>query len=494
MKSQPQLNPLNQILLEKALREQEKRRSKERESLTCFIEYFFRKELNKPFETNWHHKEIEAALLKVLSGEITRLIINIPPGSGKTELITKCFPVWAMGKKEDFKVIATGYSATLTQSYGAEARDYYKSDTYLEVFPRRQAIREDQDTKGLWKTEKGAQYLATGVGGSITGNRANCFIIDDPLKPDEAYSDVKREAVNRWYDNTVLSRLFNADKDSVIIVMQRTHEEDLCGYLLSKPNGEKWHVISVKAIAESDEPHRQTGESYHETRMPLTALEKVKSNDPTAFTTQYQQEPINKDTQLFHEEFFTYYEEPPKNLHIFTVIDPAFKTKKENDETAIITGGFLHDELYILEITHGRYNASDLISKAVYHANKWKPLKIGVEAFAAQTVLAQWLKKTLNENSNFTPIEEIRQTGDKITKIRILDAPLRQKKIKWKITETALETQLKKFPRGAHDDIIDTLQMLYSMYAVKQKPAENYQPLHVQYDALGRPTYNTYGY
>jgi len=405
---------LNQLLLEKAFREQEKRRSKERESLTSFIEYFFREELNKPFETNWHHREIEEALLQVLEGRITRLMINIPPGSGKTELITKCFPVWAMGKKPITKIIATGYSATLTQSYGAEARDYYRSETYKKVFPRRPEIRADQDTKGLWKNEDGGQYLATGVEGSITGQRANIFIIDDPLKPDEANSDVKRYAVNRWYDNTVLSRLEKADRDAVIIVMQRTHEDDLCGYLLNKPNGEKWHHINVKAVAESDEKHRQTGESYHPERQSLIALEKIRSNDPTTFSTQYQQEPINKDTQLFHEEFFNYYEELPRDMHIYTVMDPAFKTKKENDETAIITGGFVDDTLYILEITHGRYHASDVINKVLYHANKWHPLKIGVEAVAAQTVLAQWLKKTLEENRNYTPVEEIRQTGNKI--------------------------------------------------------------------------------
>lgn len=478
---------LNQMLLEQALREQEKRRDKERNDLVECIQYFFKKELNKEFSVNWHHRLIADALHKVLTGEITRLMINIPPNSGKTEFITKFFPVYGMGKKEDLKVIATGYSASLTQSYGAEARDYYKSDTFKEVFPRRADIRPDQDTKGLWKTEKGAQYLATGVGGSITGNRANIFIIDDPIKPDEALSDVRRAAVNRWYDNTVLSRLFNASTDAVIIVMQRTHEDDLCGYLLNKKDGEKWHHINVKAIAEVDEPYRLTGESYHKERQPLEDLEKIRSNDPVSFTTQYQQEPIDKDTQLFHEEFFQYYEETPRDMQIFTVVDPAFKEKKENDETAIITGGFKNDMLYILEITHGRMNATTLIAKVAHHANKWHPLKIGVEAFAAQTVLAQWLKKTLHEAGNYTQIEEIRQTGNKTTKIRMLDAPIRSGKIKWRKEEIALETQLKKFPRGAHDDIIDTLQMLYSLYVVRSAPMDSFKNVQVQYNELGQP-------
>lgn len=480
------------LIQEKAKRELEKRHKNERESLTAFIEYFFKEELNKPFETNWHHREIEDALKRVLTGETTRLLINIPPGSGKTELITKCFPVWAMGQRPDLQIIATGYSATLTQNFGAQARDYYKSNTFRRVFPRRPEVRVDQDTKGLWKNEAGGQYLATGTGGSITGNRANIFIIDDPLKPDEAMSDVKRTAVNRWYDNTVLSRLFNPNKDSVIIVAQRVHEDDLCGYLMAKDaegSGEKWEKIVVKGIAEEDEGHRAYGESYHESRYPLTALEKIRTNDPVVFSTQYQQEPVNKESQEFHEEFFKYYAEVPQKLRVFTVVDPAFKQKEENDETAIITGGFKDDELYILEVTHGRFNASQVIEKVLYHGTKWKPEKIGVEGYAAQTVMGQWLKKTMKERKVFIPVDEIIQKGTKEEKIRGLQGPIRYGKIFWRAEEQALELQLKKFPRGKHDDIIDAMQMLYSFYQLQpniEVPEFDYK---ITYDHMGRPQF-----
>ena len=109
---------------------------------------------------------------------------------------------------------------------------------------------------GGQRNEKGGQYLATGVGGSITGHRANIFIIDDPIKPDEAdSSETMRVSVNRWYDNTVLSRLFNPNKDAVVIIMQRTHDDDLCGYLESKEvmgSGEKWEKIIIPALSFED--------------------------------------------------------------------------------------------------------------------------------------------------------------------------------------------------------------------------------------------------
>lgn len=489
---------------ELSIRELEKRHSKERESLLSFIQFFFKEELNKDFQINWHHKVIEEKLLKVKNGEITRLIINVPPGSGKTELITKCFPVWLLGNDPTLQIISTGYSSQLTVSYGSQARDYYKSNTFKKVFPRSPKIRDDQDTKGLWRNEKGGQYLATGVGGSITGHRANIFIIDDPIKPDEAdSSETMRVSVNRWYDNTVLSRLFNPNKDAVVIIMQRTHDDDLCGYLESKEimsNGEKWEKIIIPALSFEDDAYRKSGESYHEDRIPTTALLKIKNNNPSVFSTQYQQQPTNKETQEFHEEFFKYYEELPtvaenpqvRNQQIFTVVDPAFKQGQENDESCVMTVSFIGDKCYILEYTAGRFDASHLIDKICYHARKWGPRKIGVEAYAAQTILGQFLKKRMVEvGLNSITVEEITQTGDKVSKIRKLIEPIRRGLIFWKKDMGSLESQLIRFPRAKHDDIVDALQMCYNIYKIPLKSGNftDYQDFSQKYDKLGRPVF-----
>lgn len=489
-------------LKELAIRELEKRHEKERNNLVDFISFFFKNEINKDFQINWHHRKIAEALDKVLAGKITRLMINIPPGSGKTELITKCFPVWSLGKNPDTQIIATGYSAQLTTSYGSQARDYYRSETFRKVFPRSPKIRDDQDTKGLWRNDLGGQFLATGVGGSITGNRANIFLIDDPIKPDEAEnSETMRLNVNRWYDTTVLSRLFNPDKDAVIIVMQRTHEDDLCGYLLEKMkngSGEKWEQIIIPAIALEDEEFRKQGESYHEERMPLTALNKIKSNSPVVFSTQYQQTPTNKDSQEFHEEFFKYYEELPtikenpavRLQQIFTVVDPAFKQGQENDDSCIMTVSFIEDKCYILEYTAGKYDASILIDKICYHLKKWGSRKVGVEAYAAQTVIGQFLKKRMIELGINTPVEEITQTGDKVSKIRKLVEPIRRGLIFWKKDMSKLENQLVTFPRAKHDDVVDALQMCYNIYKLPNKSTHQDFNFTIKYDQLGRPIFN----
>ena len=475
------------------IRELEKRHSPQRESLVSFIEFFFKNELNREFEPNWHYNVIEEKLKEVMSGKCRRLIINIPPGSGKTELITKCFPVWALGHKPDMRFIVTGYSSTLTQEFGSQARDYYKSNTFQAVFPRRPAIRGDQDTKAEWKNHDGGIYFATGTGGGIPGKRANVFIIDDPIKPDEALSDVKRTAINNWYENTVASRLFNPLQDAIIIIMQRTHEDDLCGMLLEKMDngtGEQWDTVILPAIATERDDHRAVGEPLQKNRYPIEALELIKKSYGEAnFSTQYQQEPVNKDAQEFHEEFFQYWDTLPGGYHeIYTLVDPAFSKKETADFSCIITGAFINQKLYILEISNIKADAYELVEKIIYHVRKWGSVKVGVEAVQAQRVIGQILKKKLMEAALHSSVHEVSQRGEKEMKIRKLIPLIRNNMIYWKKEMTDLELQLIKFPRGRHDDIIDCLQMFYDLKTID--PVIKVHTPAIKYNADGLPIYN----
>jgi len=140
---------------ELAIRTLEKRYASERGDLVKFMQFYFKNEKKQEFGSNWHYDLIAEKLYKVISGEITRLIINIPPRHGKTELITKCFPVWLLGNHPEKEIIATGYSTTLTQEFSSQARDYYNSQTFNKVFPRLSPIRQDQNTKEHWRLDAG---------------------------------------------------------------------------------------------------------------------------------------------------------------------------------------------------------------------------------------------------------------------------------------------------------------------------------------------------
>lgn len=496
----------DEVLKEKAIREAERRYSKEREDLLEFIKTYFRNERPKgikEFEASDFHRIIADKLERALNGEFNRLIINIPPWHGKTELITKSFPVWAMWKNPYLQIIATGYSTTLTQWFSAEAKDYYKSNTFKRIFPRNKWVKKTQDTKEHRQTEDWAAYYATGFDWSITGKRANIFIIDDPIKPNEAdKSEVVRTWVNNLFLNTVPSRLFDPAKDLIIIIMQRTHDDDLCGFLINRmeKGWEKWEVLSMPAIAEVDEQYetkywtinRKKWDPLDPVRFPISTLDILRNSDKTTWSTQYQQEPVNKDTQEFHEEWYKYYNEdtrPPLNeLRIFTTCDPAFTKNTNSDYTAIVTWWFRGEELYILEYTQARLDPSELINKLIYHIRKREPERIWIEAFQAQQIIWHNLGIELEKHRLYTIIEDIRQTWDKEAKIRKLIYHYKN----WHIFHTRemqeLEFELRRFPRWQHDDLIDALQMLYDLYKTTPNTINDRNIIpQMQYDSNWRP-------
>lgn len=138
------------VIKELAKRQLEKRHTQESDNYIDFVRYWFKEGKKFDFEADEFHYLIAKYLEKCYRGEITRLIINIPPRHGKTEMITKCFPAWVLGKKPDTKIIVTGYSSTLTQQFSLEAKDIVTSEVYKNVFPRHHGIREEQNTKEYW--------------------------------------------------------------------------------------------------------------------------------------------------------------------------------------------------------------------------------------------------------------------------------------------------------------------------------------------------------
>ena len=486
---------------EKVKRELERRHKGKHQSLISFIEYFFEQELHKDFTSNWHYKLIAKELEELRDWVTKKLIINVPPRTWKTELITKMFPAWLLWQQPDHKFIVSWYSSTLTKNFSSQARDYYQSDTYKKIFPRKVPLRDDQNTKELWETEKGWYYYATGSGWSITWYGADTFIIDDPIKPDEAESDIVREWINNWFWNTVISRLNDMAKGNIIIIMQRVHWDDLCGHLLEEMKEGTWYdwkLLSFPAIAEDDEYFEVDGEKLGRKqwevldvkRMPLEALEKIKQTMWNVyFSTQYQQNPLDKESQEFHEEWFRY-EDYPWWWRMFTTVDPAFTKKASADDSAIVTWAFVWDKMYVLEYTAWKFDVGELIEKMIYHIKKWQPEKIGIEAFQAQVTIAFWLRTELEKRGMHCPVEEIRQAWDKESKIRRLLPLFRNWLIYHKRDMDLLEKQLREFPRWRHDDVIDAVQMLYNLYELQPNTKKNFELPTIKYDSNGRPIFN----
>jgi hypothetical protein len=294
---------------------------KTQESLLFFTRYFYKIRYNRKFIVSEHHQIICDALERVLRGEITRLIINISPRYGKTELAVKNFIAHGLALNPVAKFIHLTYAKNLALDNSEEAKDIVANEEYQKLFPVE--IKRDSKSKEKWYTTKGGGVYATAAGGQVTGfgagkvdeeneededlalaseieelekqvelapkldiekkfNFAGAIIIDDPIKPDDAMSDLKRGRVNERFETTIRNRV-NSRKTPIIVIQQRVHEKDLSGYLMDVEPGE-WTVIKLSALKEDGTP-------LWELKHTAEELLQLKRINPYVFEAQYQQDP-----------------------------------------------------------------------------------------------------------------------------------------------------------------------------------------------------------
>ena len=317
------------------------------ELLTSFEKYtkaMFYAQYKRPFIVSEHHLKIFKALQDVVDGKCKRLIINMPPRYGKTETAIKSFISWCFALNPKCRFLHLSYSDMLVNDNSDTVRNIMREDLYTTLFPKSSLASEKGSAK-RWKTKAGGELYAVSTQGQVTGFGAgnvdmdpesmlndwlvtgavsyeelthlqslfdmigaasNIFqgaiLIDDPMKPEDAESDVIRERINQRFENTIRNRV-NSRNTPIIIIMQRLHEHDLCGYLMEKEPDE-WTVLSLPAI--QTDPH--TGEEYALWPMKhtLDELHRLREIDPVVFDTQYGQDPTPKEGLMYSEGFRTY--------------------------------------------------------------------------------------------------------------------------------------------------------------------------------------------
>lgn len=257
-----------------------------RQSLSNFV-----LETTPGYQMGWVHREIcdelDGFLQDIADKKSPRLIICMPPRSGKSEIVSRSFPAYAFGLHPDMQIIATSYSADLTQRFSRDVQRKIDDPKYAEIFPETSLNSKNVKTTSFGSFIRTAElfeivghrgaYRAAGVGGGITGMGADILCIDDPVKDRrDANSATIREALWDWYTSTAYTRL--SPGGGVIVMCTRWHMDDLVGRLLDRAasgEGEQWRVINYPAIAEHDEPHRKAGEALHPERYDLNALLRI---------------------------------------------------------------------------------------------------------------------------------------------------------------------------------------------------------------------------
>lgn len=272
-----------------------------------FACFFHRVQTGNAFVVGEHHRIVCDALNRVVRGETKKLIINIAPRYSKSQLAVKTFIAYGLAVNPQSKFLHLSYSSDLAQDNSVAIKDIVNSEEYQALFGTQ--IRKGSDTKSRWDTEQGGGVYATSTLGQITGFGAGlvesdrfsgAIVIDDPIKPEDALSDNEREKVNRRFETTIRNRV-NSRDTPIVIIMQRLHEHDLCGYL-QEIEPDEWEVVSLPCIVTDENGEERALWPFKHSLDELRKLEAVNS---FVFETQYMQNPTPIEG-LMYREFRTY--------------------------------------------------------------------------------------------------------------------------------------------------------------------------------------------
>ncbi|HZJ12919.1 MAG TPA: hypothetical protein VFD26_09795, partial [Methyloceanibacter sp.] len=340
-----------------------------------------------PFLPNWHIRAIAYQLERIRRGEINRLIINMPPRHLKSITVSVAFPAFVLGHDPRQRIFSISYGSELSLKHARDFRSIVETGWYARAFPQMRLTRslDDEATTSLKGFRK-----ATSVGGVLTGLGGNLIILDDPQKPIDAQSKVRRDGLIQWITNTLMSRLDNKETGSIIVVTQRVHMDDLSGHLMSGSGD--WEVLSLPAIAEVDEVipigdnefHvRRAGEALHPAHESLATLLGLQRDLGTYdFGAQYQQCPIPEGGAMIQRDWLRFYEALPEREPRCKIIqswDPASKDGLQNDYSACSTWMVQDNNYYLIGMHRGRHDYPGLKQTALALADRYKPTMILIE-------------------------------------------------------------------------------------------------------------------
>lgn len=376
-----------------------------RSDLKTFLHHAFN-DLNRntEFLDNWHIDAIVYHLEEAIEGRMPRLIINLPPRQLKSFVVSVVFPAFLLGLDPSARLLCVSYSDELGKALARDFRRIVESEWYQRIFPH---SRPRINKEGEFVTDQGGGRFAISVGGSLTGRGGDFIIVDDPIKPDDAYSDKLRQSNNDWFRTTLLSRLDDKSRGVLILVMQRLHINDLTGFL--EESGE-FKKLSLPAIASKTERiqtgkdaffERHEGDVLHPERENRDVLEKLRNQMGSAiFLAQYQQRPEMPDGQIFRRSWFKIIDQPPRidsSGKWIISIDTAMSTAETADYTAISIVYQNADGYCVMAADRGRWSYEDLQAKAKRYMRQFgEELHFVIEYANIGISLYQWLLTVKN--------------------------------------------------------------------------------------------------
>jgi predicted phage terminase large subunit-like protein len=417
-----------------------------------------------------HHRIIGDVFDRVARGELKRVIINIPPRHGKSELASYHLPAFLLGQDPTRKIITATHTQEFSVRFGRKVRNLVNSTDFRKIFPGVK-LAADSKASGRWDVSKGGEYFAVGVGGAVTGRGADLLIIDDPhseaagISPTVEYFD----GIYEWYSSGPRQRL--QPGGAIVVVMTRWHELDLTGQILrsahDKGGADEWEVIELPALYDDGTP--MWPEFW-----PIEELEALKRDLPLSkWEAQYQQRPTSEGLAIVKREWWNKWvgeKAPPVEFVIMSWDTAHTKNARSDYSACTVWGVFKHPgedgverpNLILLDAINEKLEFPELKKRALELYKSWKPDSFIVEAKAAGLPMIQELRAAGIPVMDFTPTKG----QDKLTRVNAV-SDIFASRVVWapptRWAEEVIE-QCAGFPNAAHDDLVDATTMALMRY------------------------------
>lgn len=478
----------------------------------------FVQRMNDRYDAGWVHEDICRRLEKfsddVAAGLSPRLLLLMPPRHGKSELASKNFPAWHLGRHPSHEFIACSYNLSLAMGFSRKVKQIIDDPAYKGVFDTKLDPNNQSTEEWGIAGERGG-YVAAGIGGPITGKGAHVLVIDDPVKnAEEVDSADGREKTWEWYLSTAYTRL--APGGGVLCIQTWWHDDDLAGRLqtmmregLGDADIDQFEVVKYPAIATDDEfldvgtgaivygdeGHvdlpteftrlRARGDALHPARYDLPKLARIRAlnrkgdgSDGRWWSALYQQNPVPDDGGYFKKGQFRRSSLPQlRHCNVFIAWDFAISEKKHNDYTVGCVGlQDSSDTLHIAEIVRFKSNDSFFIVESILNlASRWASptLVLGFEDGQIYRAIEALLKKRMRERRMYLSVQVLRPITDKLARARALQGRMEQGMVSFNdLGEWYDEArnEMLRFPAGVHDDQVDSLAWMTSMVVGREAP------------------------
>jgi predicted phage terminase large subunit-like protein len=415
-----------------------------------------------------HHLLLLNRLEAVERGEITRLMIFMPPGSAKSTYASILFPPWFLGRNADRSVIGASHAGDLAERFGRRVRNLVGSTEFRRVFGF--GLSGDNAAAGRWETERGGEYYAVGVDASVTGRRADLGIIDDPVKGRaEADSLTIRDRIWDWYQSDFWPRLKPGGR--IVLIMTRWHEDDLAGRLIAdqETGGERWEVLSLPAEAKAGDP---LGRAVGAPLWPEWFREEMftaAKRDARNWSALYQQEPVPESGDYFKNEWIRWYDHAPprEHLEVYGASDYAVTAQGGDYTVHGIIGVDPHDDIYVLDLWREQASSDVWVEAALDLMERWRPIMWAEENAQIEKSVGPFLTKRQIERRLLSCYrKQFSSALNKATKAQSIRGRMAMGKVylpKRAPWVTALVSELLRFPAGRNDDQVDVLSLVGRM-------------------------------